>query len=284
MGDWNLPALISNYADFLNYLASRDFDAISLGVNAITNPQAGMMRYIRASNRFQEFDGTAWQDKILSIAAGGTSANTAAGARAALGIGGLAAQDPNNVLITGGSITGLATLGVNGSASIGGDLDVNGVIFVGTGNVQPFDSTGKIQALNPTYFASLNGSLLTNLNGAAISSGQIPVARMGTGTPNANTVLLGDGTWGVYGMFKSIQVLEIDFTYNGNTSGVQDFPLTTALTDYTKAFISEAGINGVGVRFKIINNNNVRLFWSDISTAVGVTRAVLYIVEAKNVG
>ena len=37
---------------------------------------------------------------------------------------------------------------------------------------------------------------VVTLEGADIASGQVPVARLGTGTPSATTVLLGNGTWG----------------------------------------------------------------------------------------
>lgn len=45
----------------------------------------------------------------LAIADGGTSATTAAGARASLGLGTMATQNANNVAITGGTITGLSS-------------------------------------------------------------------------------------------------------------------------------------------------------------------------------
>lgn len=45
-----------------------------------------------------------------------------------------------------------------------------------------------------TTLATLNGSGLTNLNGAAISSGQIPIARMATGTPDGTKFVRDDGT------------------------------------------------------------------------------------------
>lgn len=57
------------------------------------------------------------------------------------------------------------TLGTTGTLTTSGTLDVNSTFTVGSGNVQPFDSTGKIQAISSTYFASLSG---TNLTGVAM--------------------------------------------------------------------------------------------------------------------
>lgn len=47
---------------------------------------------------------------------------------------------------------------------------------------------------NLTTLATLNGGSLTNLNGAAIASGQIPIARMATGTPDGTKFIRDDGT------------------------------------------------------------------------------------------
>jgi hypothetical protein len=59
-------------------------------------------------------------------------------------------------------VTGATTF--TGAATANGVVDVNSTFTIGSGNVQPFDSTGKIQAISSTYFASLDG---TNLTGVA---------------------------------------------------------------------------------------------------------------------
>lgn len=121
MADWALPTLSSGYSDFLTYLKARDSDAASLGYAAITNPETGQMRYVRASNKFQEYDGASWVDKLVSIAGGGTGSSTAANARTALGLGTIATQDANNVAITGGSISGVSA---NASIITAGNLAI----------------------------------------------------------------------------------------------------------------------------------------------------------------
>ena len=45
--------------------------------------------------------------------------------------------------------------------------------------------------------AAINGSNITNLNGSAIASGTVPVARIGTGTKSTSTFYRGDGTFQV---------------------------------------------------------------------------------------
>lgn len=109
MADWSLPTNASAYATaILPVLADKDFDAASCFLNVPTNPITGMIRYVRASDKFQEYNGAAWVDKVIAIAGGGTGAITAANARTALGLGTIAVQDANAVAITGGSIAGVA--------------------------------------------------------------------------------------------------------------------------------------------------------------------------------
>ncbi len=67
----------------------------------------------------------------LAIAQGGTGASNAGAARTNLGLGSLATQAGNAVTITGGSVSGLASLGVTGNADVGGVYRVDGVKVVG---------------------------------------------------------------------------------------------------------------------------------------------------------
>lgn len=67
----------------------------------------------------------------LAISHGGTGASSAAAARTNLGLGSMASQASNAVAITGGSASGLASLGVLGNADVGGAYRVDGVKVVG---------------------------------------------------------------------------------------------------------------------------------------------------------
>jgi len=119
MADWNLPVNSTLYTNVLANLRDRDFDAGSLFLNAPTNPITGMIRYNRSTNLFEEYNGSSWVAKTLALAGGGTGATDAAGARTALGLGTLATQASNSVAITGGSISGLLSLGVSGTVTAG---------------------------------------------------------------------------------------------------------------------------------------------------------------------
>ena len=178
MANWNNPALDSSYSDFLDHLKSRDLDAANMFMNTPTSPKTGFMRYNRGSNKFQEYRNNAWRDEVLSLAAGGTGKTTVAAIKSLLGVG--ADLDLTNVEITGGTIAGIGSLSVNGNATIGGQLIVNntttlgGRLVTGTGSVSLTNAAGKIPNLSSAYFASLNGSALTNLNIPDLDAGDIP--------------------------------------------------------------------------------------------------------------
>lgn len=72
---------------------------------------------------------------------------------------------------TGGATTG--------EIDFDATVDINSTFVVGSGNVQPFDSTGKIQAISATYFASLSGANLTGLLETNIADGAL-LARVGS--------------------------------------------------------------------------------------------------------
>jgi len=116
MADWAKPTATSIYdPDFLNEVKGIAFDAGSLFYTAPTNPIVGLLRYNRSTFIFEEWSGAAWVPKPLSVAGGGTGSSTAATARTALGIGSMGTQDSGAVSITGGTISGITALTLNGN-------------------------------------------------------------------------------------------------------------------------------------------------------------------------
>ena len=120
-GDWNKPTLTDLYTDVLNQLDERMDDSATMFVSTSTNQPVGSMRYVRASNKFQEWNGTTWVDKVLSVAGGGTGGATSGAAIAALGLGTMSLQNANAVAVTGGTASGLTALGLSGAITFASD-------------------------------------------------------------------------------------------------------------------------------------------------------------------
>ena len=78
--------------------------------------------------------------------------------------------------------------------------DNTGITVTGTAVATTFSGSGASLTNLPAAqlsgtAAAINGSNITNLNGSAIASGTVPVARIGTGTKNTSTFYRGDGTF-----------------------------------------------------------------------------------------
>jgi len=162
--NWSLPTNTSNYATgVLQVINNKLVDAVSLFATDGSNIPNTAMKYDRVANKFQERLAGVWTDKVLALVGGGTGAATAVGARTNLGLGSLAIQNDNAVNITGGAISGLTSLGINGT--------VTATLFSGS------------------------GASLTNLNADNLASGTVPTARLGSGTANNTVFLRGDQIW-----------------------------------------------------------------------------------------
>jgi hypothetical protein len=133
MADWNKPVLTDLYTEVLTYLDARLDDSAQMFTTDPTNPPIGLMKFVRATGKFQEWDGAAWQDKPIGVAGGGTGSTTAAGARTGLGLGTMSSQNANAVAITGGSISGLTALGISGDITFAAD----GSSKIGTAALRP---------------------------------------------------------------------------------------------------------------------------------------------------
>lgn len=104
MADWNLPGLTDLYVNFLTYVSARLNDAATMFSSPPTNQPVGSIRLNRATDIFEEWDGSTWNAVLIGLTGGGTSGSSASTARTGLGLGTIATQDSNAVAITGGDI------------------------------------------------------------------------------------------------------------------------------------------------------------------------------------
>jgi hypothetical protein len=116
--DWNLPTETTDYIQVLSNLKDRDIDATTLCLNVPVNPPTGTIRLARTPNiLLEEWTGSVWTPRIMSVQGGGTGAANLDAFKASLGLGTMAYQNSNAVTITGGTAA-LASLNVNGEVSI----------------------------------------------------------------------------------------------------------------------------------------------------------------------
>lgn len=134
MADWTNPTITSQYDVFVNEAKARDVDSATMFLTAPTNQPTGSVQMVRiapSSYQMQEWSGSTWTPKTLAVVGGGTGGSDAASARTALGIGTMGVQNSNTVAISGGTITGLTSLGLNCSIVFGANVtyDVGALNF-----------------------------------------------------------------------------------------------------------------------------------------------------------
>lgn len=241
MADWSLPTIATTYVLFLQDLLDRDVDAITLCLSTPSNIPIGAIRYLRAGDKFQEWSGTSWVDKVLSLAAGGTGGNTAGTARTALGLGDMATQNSSSVSISGGVIAGngagitsinaaniasgtvpTARLGsgtANSGSYLRGDQTWTALsTFLGYQAVQSADFTAAVENIYP-----ITGTHVMTLPTVVGNGGKrVGVVNLGTGswgfTPNGAETILGVSGASAYS-FNFGQYSSLTLIANANNSG-----------------------------------------------------------------
>ena len=109
--------------------------------------------------------------------------------------------DVDNTADFNSSVTIAGLLDANGGAHIDNlrlGIDANNDITTSSGNLTLDSASGTVRVndnLTVDGTISGNGSGLTTLNASNLSSGTVPLARLGSGTKNSTTFLAGDNTF-----------------------------------------------------------------------------------------
>jgi len=219
MADWSLPTVNSDYDDFVDEVKARDVDAITLAESP-TTPPTNAIRYNRSLNKFQEWNGATWNDKVIDIAGGGTGGASASAARTALGIGTMGTQDNSSVNITGGTIAGVTM-----DASV---LNTGTVALArgGTGASLALGANGTVMMSNGSAVVFASGANIANLSASNLTSGTVPDARL-----SSNVVVL-----------SGAQTITGNKTFSGTTA----FAAISATTITASSSISCTSITGTG--------------------------------------
>lgn len=204
--DFNQPLLTTAYAAFLQTLKDRDVDSITQCLGDPSNKPTGAFRYLRASNKFQEWDGSAWQDKVISVAGGGTGATSIGGVRTALGLGTMAVQNDNAVAINGGTINSCNSPGaynLNASYLAAGTVAA-ARLGSGTANASTFlrgDSTWQTVVTDIPYgpdqggiFTAVVGNIYNLVGSAYLGMPSV----VGNGGRRIGFVNKGGSPWTIY--------------------------------------------------------------------------------------
>jgi hypothetical protein len=194
MANWNNPTGSSTFSDFLSWMRALAIDAATFFVSSPTNQPTGAMKYDRAADKFQEWDGSAWVDQVISIAGGGTGGSTASTARANLELGDLAVLDTvSNTEITGVDVSKVAGLGDLAVLDTVGDAQITGVALAkvaGAGTIAGLSSITDANISSPVGLAK-GGTGATTASGArsALELGSMATQSSGAVTITGGSVV-----------------------------------------------------------------------------------------------
>lgn len=188
MADHLKPTLTSTYSNFVSEMDGR-FDDLAVGldpaVTTVTNAPTNSIRWSSAANKWQKFNGTAWNDLATTFA---------------ISISGNAGTVTNGVVTTGSyanpawitslagsKVTGDITGNAGSATKLATARNINGVAFDGTAAI----------SINTNSSVTFNNSGTGVASGGAFNgSGAVTVSYNTVGAPST-TGTNASGTWAI---------------------------------------------------------------------------------------
>ncbi len=207
MADHLKPTLTSTYSNFVSEMDAR-FDDLAVGldpaVTTVTNPPTNSVRWSSAANKWQKFNGTAWNDlaSIFAIPISGNAGTVTNGVYTT----GSYANPAWITSLAGSKITGDIAGNAGSATKLATARNINGVAFDGTSaisintnNSVTFNNTGSGVASGGTFNGSGAVTVSYNTIGAPSTTGANASGTWGISiTGNAATVTNGVYTSGSY--------------------------------------------------------------------------------------
>ncbi len=207
MADHLKPTLTSTYSDFVSEMDAR-FDDLAVGldpaVTTVTNPPTNSVRWSSAANKWQKFNGTAWNDlaTTFAISISGNAGTVTNGIYTT----GSYANPAWITSLTGSKITGDIAGNAGSATKLATARNINGVAFDGTSaisintnNSVTFNNTGSGVASGGTFNGSGAVTVSYNTIGAPSTTGANASGTWAISiTGNAGTVTNGVYTSGSY--------------------------------------------------------------------------------------
>lgn len=165
MANWSLPTGSSEYSDFLTYMVALATDAATLFSSSPSNTPTGAVKYDRSNNKFQEWDGAAWVDLVISLEGGGTGATDASGVISELGLGALATLDE----VTDAQVNNVSISKVFGKGALA-TLDVVGNSQITDVVLSKVTGAGSLAALSSITDANISSPVGVTKGGTGVTS------------------------------------------------------------------------------------------------------------------
>jgi len=317
MANWANPVNSSAIASVLGWLKDRDSSLAKMFDDGVTwtNLETGTIRWGSSNSRFEKWNGTTWvnlstaltdvlkiannlsdvasastsrtnlglgtiavENSPLALNKGGSGATDAAGARTAFGLGTISTQAASAVTITGGTVSGLTSIGLAAGSTLGWASTNSGNIIDRVYRIQ-CDGDIVFRTYTSTYsfywdINSVSKMVLSNTTLRPYSNNGID---LGDGSTYFNNAYLSNVISSTYSNASGDMAFRISGTtywvmgatskeFRPNTNGSQNLGHASYLWDsvYANRILAAAGLGvqfaGNNIEYLALSSGSHRFF------------------------